>query len=167
MSGKIVLTSKLIPSSKHNILGFPINRFGTLGAPSGGAYGFPRGGGFVLGRIPGDDPSLSGKLAVTTLVGGVGDVANSDGLNRSVEIEVTSSNWSGVVEKSPEEVGDGVVSPPELGGKDDPDEGGNRSVDGVEGSNDAKVDSEGFLVLEDGVRGPDGIPVGSNGVSGF
>lgn len=158
------MTSKLIPSSKHKILGFPISRFGTLGAPSGGAYGFPRGGGLVLGRIPGEDPSLGGKLAVTTLVGGVGDVACSEGLNRSVEVEVTSSNWSGVVEKLPDEVGDGVVAPPDVGGSDDPEEGGNRPVDELEGSNGFEVGSEGFLVPEEGVCGPEGVPVGSDGV---
>lgn len=48
----------------------------------------------MLGKIPGDDPSFGGKLAVTTRVGegGVGDVAYSDGLNLSVNVEVTSSN---------------------------------------------------------------------------
>lgn len=87
---------------------------GTLGAPSGGAYGFPRDGG-IVGRIPGGDPVTlaGGMLAVTTRVGGgvgyVSTVLNSDGRNRSVEVEVTSSKVSGVTDANVAVSEDGEV----------------------------------------------------------
>ena len=105
----------------------------------------------MFGRIPGEEPSLGGKLAVTTcgVEGGVGDVANSDGMKRSVE--VTVSNWSGVVENVPEDDdGDAVVESEDLGVK--------RSVEisGVVGPEVGGVESEGVNLSVDKVGNSDG-----------